>query len=130
MSDYDKMRIMVGWSTEFGVDIIGLHDGDKLHDVFAVVDKILYDDFSKEPIIEPLRSMAFSFDKTGQRIRHDINKNNLKLLKFLDFYYPTSFEKLDKTYRLFISTNTIEDYKKVFDAIIPEPEKDYEVISS
>jgi len=123
MSKYDSLQVMVAWSQEYGVDVIGLNDGDYLTDVFAVVDKILYDDFSKEPIVESLRSIAFTFDDEGNRIRYNIKKDKLKFLKFLDNYYEISKNKLDKAYRLYITANNIEDYKNIIEEELKTTDK-------
>lgn len=119
----DVLRLMVGWSDQFGVDIIGMYDEgeDMLMDVFAVIDKILYDDFSKEPVVETIRSMAFTFDKNGNRIRHNIHKNNLKLLRFLDDYYKVAANKIEEAYRLRISANTVDEYVELINSM----EKNY-----
>lgn len=110
--DLDKLEIYVAWSTEFGTDVIGFKLEDRLYDVCAVVDVMLYE-ANKEPYVENLRSMAFNFDKSGNRIKYSLLLENLKYIKPLSTYNDVSQKKLNNAYMLRIQPKNLKEHMEM-----------------
>lgn len=121
--DNDKLDIYVAWSSDFGTDVIGFKMEDRLYDVCAVVDVMLYE-ANKEPYVENLRSMAFNFDKAGNRIKYSLLLENLKYVKPLSMYNEISQKKLSNAYMLRVQPKNLEEHmqmiKKFEDAYIKD----------
>lgn len=110
--DTDKLEIYVAWSTDFGTDVIGFKMDDRLYDVCAVVDVMLYE-ANKEPYVENLRSMAFNFDASGNRIKYSLLLENLKYVKPLTTYNEVSQSKLSNAYMLRIKPKNLKEHMEI-----------------
>jgi hypothetical protein len=108
----DKLDIYVAWSSDFGTDVIGFKMEDRLYDVCAVVDVMLYE-ANKEPYVENLRSMAFNFDREGNRIKYSLLLDNLKYIKPLSVYNEVSQKKLTNAYMLRIQPKNLKEHMEM-----------------
>jgi hypothetical protein len=103
--------LMCAYSTVFGMDVIGHDDGEFLMDVYAIIDTLSYDG-GKMVSVQPIRSMAFEFDKNGKRIKYRLKKSSLSYLKSLSDYDSETQDYLEKTYAYRTKSNTLDEFKQ------------------